>query len=606
MGPASVKAIFSHSKFPLFFNIGLFLIGCVLVVPASIVLLNEPFWGYHPLSFFLGCWMILSAIISFFSKKKNTSYFLLSSLSGVLLFLGFPDPSITPLLFVGFIPLLYIVEKVLEQEKRIRIAFRYAYSAFLVWNILSTFWVANTSFLPSVVAFTLNSLFMTIPFMCYVHFRKRFKLNISLIAFIAFWLAWEMIHLRWEISWPWLTLGNAFSSRSLWIQWYEYTGHLGGSVWILAMNALIFKVIQNVRTGGKISPSNLFYPVFLLMTPIFISFFIFFGYQEKGETIHTTIVQPNYEPHYQKFKVSQRSQLNQFKELVFETATDSTDYIVFPETSFGLINLDEFASDGRINALYNMLDSFPQAHLITGLSTYRLYEEEPEDVPNVRDVSNASESRFIQVQNSAVELVNRSTPYGLHVKGKLVPGAEIFPYSKLLFFFEPIVKKAGGSVAGHARSKVPTVLEKGKAKIAPSICYESIYGYWMRKYVTQGANLIFVITNDGWWDNTPGHRQHLAYSILRAIELRRSIARSANTGISCVINQYGQVFQPQAYNTKAAFNASLKANNELTFYAKYGDILGRISWLLSFVFISFIIRKSVVEKREQTSSKTSE
>lgn len=596
MDHSSVKSVLAHKKLPLFLNIGLGILAIFLIVSSSKVLRTEPLWGWSPLSFFMGCWLLITVLLKFtFTKSKHLKYFILSFLSGFLLYLGFPDPSITPLLFLGFIPLLIIVEEVIEKKQSAWLAFRYSYSAFLVWNIMTTFWVANTSFIPSIVAFTLNSLFMTIPFMCYYFFRKRFKLNISLIAFIAFWVSWEMIHLRWEISWPWLTLGNAFSSRSLWIQWYEYTGHMGGSIWVLTTNALLFKLYHHIKKGKTLSVMTLVYPIFLIMTPIFISFFIFFGYQEKGDPINVCVIQPNYEPHYEKFRVPQSKQVRQFTELVQENATDSTDYIVFPETSFGLVNLDKLNSERTINTLFNTLDSFPNASLITGLASYKLYEEQEPGVNNLRKLSN--NRGYMQVQNSAVELRERQISSDVHIKGKLVPGAEIFPYSKALFFFEPIVKKAGGSTAGHARSKDPTVLKDGVSKVAPAICYESIYGYWMRKFVLNGAEAIFIVTNDGWWDNTPGHRQHLAYSILRAIELRRSIARSANTGVSCTIDQHGRVFNTIAYGERGAFNATLQANDELTFYAKHGDILGRISWLLSMIFIAFIIRKTVADKR---------
>jgi len=600
MDHLSVKTVLTHKLFPLFFNIGLGLLGIFLLYTSIQVMKIDQLWGYSPLAFFMGCWMVISVSLKFiFTRSKHFNYFILSTVSGILLYMGFPDASVTPLLFLGFVPLLYIVERVIEKGEKGWLAFRYSYSAFLVWNILTTFWVANTSFVPSIVAFTLNSLFMTIPFMFYYAFRKRFNLNLSLVAFAAFWISWEMIHLRWEISWPWLTLGNAFSSRSLWVQWYEYTGHLGGSVWVLAMNALIFSVIQKIRKGGQMKVTSLLYPMLLLVGPMFASFFIFFGYQEKGEEINVCVVQPNYEPHYEKFSIPDRVQLSEFIELVKESATDTTDYIVFPETSFKFINIDGVKEDNKMNSLYNMLDSFPRANLITGLVSYKLYADKEEGVDNLREIRPRNGMNYMQIQNSAVELDDRESEYGVHVKGKLVPGAEIFPYSKLLFFLEPIVKKAGGSTAGHARSKDPNVLSGGKANVGASICYESIYGYWMRKFVNNGADLFFVVTNDGWWDNTPGHRQHLAFSILRAIEFRRSIARSANTGVSCVIDQHGRVFHPQQYGTKSAFNATIQANDQLTIYARYGDIVGRIAWLLSLCFLAFIVRKTVADKRKK-------
>lgn len=112
-------------------------------------------------------------------------------------------------------------------------------------------------------------------------------------------------------------------------------------------------------------------------------------------------------------------------------------------------------------------------------------------------------------------------------------------------------------------------------KFTDVICYESIFGDYVAWGVRKGAELLFVSTNDGWWKNSPGHRQHAAYARLRAIENRRDIARSANTGISCFIDQKGRVFQATAYGEPDCIRQTLLANSRLTFYSKYGDLLGR-------------------------------
>lgn len=106
--------------------------------------------------------------------------------------------------------------------------------------------------------------------------------------------------------------------------------------------------------------------------------------------------------------------------------------------------------------------------------------------------------------------------------------------------------------------------------------------------------LIFlaIITNDAWWDNTQGHKQHLSYAKLRAIETRRSIARSANTGISAIINQKGELVQTLGYEKQGSIKGNLKLNNELTFYTSYGDYIARIALLVAgLIFFYSIGRK---------------
>ena len=126
---------------------------------------------------------------------------------------------------------------------------------------------------------------------------------------------------------------------------------------------------------------------------------------------------------------------------------------------------------------------------------------------------------------------------------------------------------------------------KDKIGAAPVICYESIFGEFVGEYIKNGADFIFIITNDGWWGNTPGHRQHLEYARLRAIETRRSIARAANTGISGFIDQKGQMIVQNKYWIEDAINRKIKSNKALTFYVIYGDYLGRIAFGISIVLI---------------------
>ena len=100
-----------------------------------------------------------------------------------------------------------------------------------------------------------------------------------------------------------------------------------------------------------------------------------------------------------------------------------------------------------------------------------------------------------------------------------------------------------------------------------------------------GAEALFVVTNDGWWDNTPGYKQHQAFARLRAIELRRSVVRSANTGTSCFINARGDVEQPTDYGADAVIRQRIKLSKEVTFYAQYGEIIGFGALFLTGVFL---------------------
>ena len=157
----------------------------------------------------------------------------------------------------------------------------------------------------------------------------------------------------------------------------------------------------------------------------------------------------------------------------------------------------------------------------------------------------------------------------------------------------------GGTVAGNGIQSERTVFwdEAREQAIAPVICYESIYGEYCTEYVRKGANAIFIVTNDGWWDDSPGFRQHLKFASLRAIETRRSVARSANTGISGYINQRGDILEATDYEVDAVLNSKIKFNDEITFYTKWGDFIARIAGLLAvLLLLNAIVHKLTKRK----------
>jgi apolipoprotein N-acyltransferase len=194
--------------------------------------------------------------------------------------------------------------------------------------------------------------------------------------------------------------------------------------------------------------------------------------------------------------------------------------------------------------------------------------------------------------NTALYVAHDSTLQKYH-KSKLTPGVELMPYLDVLPFLKKYAIDLGGTTGslGVNPDQTPFIISNN-LKVAPCICYESVYGEFMNRFIVNGANVIFVITNDGWWGNTPGHRQHMLFSVVRAIETRRSIARSANTGISCFINQRGDISQRTAYWVPATIRGKINANDKVTFYVRYGDYIGRIFLLVAGLFVLLTISTS--------------
>ena len=158
----------------------------------------------------------------------------------------------------------------------------------------------------------------------------------------------------------------------------------------------------------------------------------------------------------------------------------------------------------------------------------------------------------------------------------------------------------GGTVGSLGLSTERTVFTNrfNGVKFGVVVCYESIYGDFMAGFVRNGAQILFIITNDGWWGHTDGHRQHFSFAVLRAIETRRCIARSANTGISAFVNQRGDIIQSTAYWKPAVIKETLLANDAVTFYVKYGDYIGRIALFTAGLFVGLTISVGLINRKK--------
>jgi len=539
----------------------------------------------------------------FYMKKYKL--LLLSVLSGALLCLAWPAiGGFAPFLFIGLVPLLFVEEFIYKSEKGS--IFGYAFLSFLIWNALTTWWIYcvsedfATKILVVSVAVLVNSCLMAIIF-TFFHFTKR-KIGVreGYISLILYWLGFEYLHFHWELTWTWLTLGNGFANYTKWIQWYEYTGVFGGSLWILVTNVVFFLLLREGLSYKKSIRGNkklIGILSSLIIIPILISQLIYDNYREPYEPVNIVVVQPNIDPYGEKYGgLSYKEQLDKLLQLATSAADSTTGYVIAPETALTEnIWENELEQTYSINVLRAFTRQYPYLKFVVGMSSYRMFMPGEELSNTARQFHDGS--GWYDAYNTAMQIDNTDQIQIYH-KSKLVQGVEFIPFTSILKPLEKLSLDLGGTTGSLGTQDEPSVFvspgpEYSGLKIAPVICYESIYGEYVGEYIRNGANLIFIITNDGWWDDTPGYKQHLAYARLRAIETRRSIARSANTGISCFINQKGDVLQPTDWWKPAVIKGTLNANSELTFYTKYGDYIGRIASFLAVLLLVYAIARSL-------------
>lgn len=516
----------------------------------------------------------------------------LALISSILLSLGWLSP-FNVLLFVAFVPLFIIEDKLaLPQFKSKSLQLLgVTFLVFFGWNLCVTWWIYFASLEGAVMAIVCNSLLMTATFFIWRNLKIRINKPWAVWLFIPIWLGFEYGHTLWDLTWTWLTLGNSFAFTTNLIQWYELTGTSGGSLWILVLNILIFNFIKQRHS---IKSKKIIAIVSVIAIPIIISFAILL-YRKNNVTTNpsykTVVIQPNIDPYNEKFYFEPEVQLHNIKQQIETSVDSSTKYLVLPETF-----LTENIFEGNENASYSIqfiqdsiLDAYPNLTIITGANTIYTYQQNEQPSITARKYSDAD--MYFDSYNTALQINKQGIKF--YHKSKLVPGVEKMPFPFLFKHIEQFAIDLGGTSGSLGTQDERTVFYSNNTTvgIAPVICYESVYPDYVGDYIRNGANIIFIITNDGWWENTPGHKQHLAYAKLRAIETRKEIVRCANTGISCFITSLGEIEQATKYWEKAIISKQVSTTNTKTLFVKFGDV---ISYLSSIIAILLVIWSQIL------------
>ena len=532
----------------------------------------------------------------------------LSVISAVLMSIPFLVPHTGFLSLIGLVPLLCMDRiATLSGKKHV---WRFHYTAFVIWNALTTYWVCNATMAGGLFAIFANAFQMSLIFGLFRISKKRFSGALPYIFLMVMWISWERFYFDAEISWPWLVLGNSFAQSTGSIQWYEYTGTLGGSLWIWACNLGIFGLLVSLSDGRwfrfnwKAKTAAVGGVIAAFTVPFIASAIIGSSYKnamQEGEQLDVLIVQPNIDP-YNKFKAMSQSEqnmllLNTAQDNLAERRQDSTAsplLIVAPETFTNDISTNNIQSSPSWKKFASLLKEYPNTSLLFGASSRTYIESAEAPSATARNLGN---NLWCESHNSAL-IVNSDLSTEICHKNKLVVLVEKTPYPS---FTCPLDDKFGlgfGRCIGEGEPGIFNIrtTEEKNIPVGCAICYESVYGEYYTEYVRQGAKAMTIITNDAWWGDTPGYRQHLSYASLRAIETRRAIARCANTGISAIISPSGEIIQPTPWWKPAVINSQIPLRDDLTFFVRHGDITGRICnfvfWLLLLaMFVRTMTRK---------------
>ena len=473
-------------------------------------------------------------------------------------------------LLVGFVPLLWISASYDASRKSWWRVFFWALLSFAGWNLSTVWWIWNATPVGPIAATLASSFWNMVAFMGFHTVSKKAPKPLAYTLLVAGWIATEYWYTVGDFSWPWLILGNGFSHDVRLVQWYEYTGVFGGSLWVLLSNILIFEAWHQ-RSSWRVTRALL--AVFL---PMLLSLAIFFQTENPAQSVRVAALQPNVDC-YEKFAGGDEWQEQNLLQLLSEVPSDA-DFVLAPETALTR-HLDE-QNLSRYPHLIPFSDTLrryaPQALFVTGANTLRYYTP-----GNRTETARHYGTVWYDHFNSVVAIDTLGVRPEVYHKGRLVIGVENTP----TWIFEALdflVIDLGGVLGQIGIGRERLVYESTSGvKVGPAICYEGLYGDFFGGFVRQGAEVMCIVSNDGWWGDTPGYEHLFSISRLRAVEHRRAIARSANTGRSGFIDCRGEVVgETLGWEERGVISYDLPVNHEQTFYTRYGDLLGRVAQLV--------------------------
>lgn len=499
--------------------------------------------------------------------------------SGLAFAASWPPSSIGIFLLVALIP-FFEAERLMLERKQPAVLFAGCSILFsFVWHLISQSWFVELGVGVALSTMLLNSLLLTL-FLVPAHLLKRKGwLVAGDMAFVSGWISFDFLHLNWELAYPLLGLGNGLAAFPLLVQWYEMTGVLGGSCWILVANLLGFRLYRKIMDNSQ--------PAFRsaairnwslsLLLPVALSFCLYYAVDESGQEIEVVALHPEIDCYGERVQSDQLTLIRKYINHSKKALTQKTDYLIWPENAILSGQWLEYLDDmALLKIIRDSFAEYPQLKVITGAV---IFEKSQQAARQVHVNYSEDMNWFHYTYNSAVQIEQGNPAVSFRTKQRLVPFEETTPYPTLLEKFRAGIGSLGGFSFSARKSNDHLFQSADGTRVTPLICYESAFGEATGSYVRKGAKALFVLLNEGWYKHWQGAAQFMHFSVLRAIETRRSIARSSNGGISCFISPRGEVLKSASFNVPGAINQTMVLNNDITLYTRYGDFMGLIGVL---------------------------
>jgi apolipoprotein N-acyltransferase len=554
---------------------------------------------------------------SFLSRRARYG---LAILSGVLLGLAFPPTGLAGgmLGFVALVPLLVALEGV-ETLGR---TFRITWVAMFLLGLVANYWVGGWKSMSEVDPFLMvggvllavvHPFFLVIPFLLYDMTRRRFGQRAALYSLPIFYAGFEYAHSFGDLAYPWLSLYNTQTYNLAYDQFIEFTGPFFLTMLIVLVNVELFQIWKNIALGDSGKNRSIFSHivalVLLILIPYAYGYFAMQQHEASHDSLRVTVVQPNIDPWAKWYTDEQRTLDTNFDAsfTALKQVHDSTDLILWPETAITFY-ITAPAKGYELRELYHFIGQIRHP-ILTGFPDREEYQAGRDSIPEDA-VPEGIGGFYYRSWNAAMLLYEQ--PDGrmmrdVYHKQKLVPLGEHIPFVETFPFLRKFFQWGVGLGSwnfghGYEPLRMPLAdalhdtLDRDTLKITPTICYESIYPSFVRRFVDRGANVLAVITNDGWYGRSSGPYQHEQFAALRAIEDRRWVVRSANTGISTIIDDRGRFVKSLPLFVSGSITARVPLIERHTLYVAWGDYIAIPAMFYSLIILLYSIATWVKKK----------
>ncbi len=525
--------------------------------------------------------------------SRRNRYFL-AILSGVLLGLAFPPTGIAGslLAFVALVPLLFV----LEDGTRLRTAFKYSWIAMFVLGLVANYWVGGWKSMSEVDPFLMvggvllavvHPFFLIVPWLLYDIIRRRVSRTAALYSLPFLQAGFEYAHSFGDLAYPWLNFYNTQTYNLGYVQFIEFTGPYLLSIFIVLVNVEVFQLLcSKGQEGRKRLVTHGVALVLLILVPYLYGAFALAQHEVSRTSVRVTIIQPNIDPWAKWYTDEQRTLDTNFNATItaLRACHDSTDLVLWPETAITFY-ITTPAKSYELGELYRFINAMGHP-LLTGFPDRQDYVAGRDSIPPDANYTGI-DSVYYRSWNAAMVIYEDSTGHmhrEVYHKQKLVPLGEHIPFVEYFPFLGKWFQwnvGIGSWNYGYGYEPLRLPLSKSEEvpngpdtlRITPTICYESIYPSFVRHFVKHGANMLAVITNDGWYGRSSGPYQHEQFAVLRAIEDRRWVVRSANTGVSAVIDDRGHIVKSLPLFTSGSITYRVPLIERKTLYVRLGDYI---------------------------------